>query len=622
MEPDNTKDTASIPYKGVDDRVALGNRNGMDPIVTAQPGERPVTPSDSVATCSKNSEDAPGNSPRISSDNPRIFPIQHALKITEGFGTPECHRFREEHFRRHYDLAPLLARIYRRTARKKNFVDANRWLLKTSKYGLRLYRTGLSITSDDDAIRNYAQAKARKNLEQLTRIRNIALLGREVELMNKVLTKIGLAVPLDKKSPTEEEIIAALARVCEEKWIAAQLRTLQLRKLEQFARRHGEVHHRGQIYVSNLGFSRFKSRRAKNKRLLERLVAENDTGQKFTLAELAELSASNPEIRRAELMVRARGYEDIALNSNGEFAGVFYTLTCPSKHHPVLKKSCKPNPKYIGSTTRQAQDHLNGVWQRCRAAWARKGIKCFGMRVVEPHHAGTPHWHLLLFIPPERIEEATQIFRHYALQEDGDEPGAAEARLKEVLIDPERGGATSYIAKYIAKNIDGYALREDNYGHDAALAAERIAAWASINGIRQFQQLGGPSITVWRELRRLDSKTIEAGLLKDLIRAADESDWEQFTQLMGGAVCPRKDRPARPMLIEREKRNLYGEAIRAVKGIWFKAQAVITRWQEWTVRFIDQPNEEMLKESEDGVGFGSTIATAPPSNLTPLEFCQ
>ncbi len=622
----NDKASDPRPYKGLADRVAPGNRDGVDPIEAAspgQPGESPAKTRDIARKIDlEDPEESPGIPPEISPNNPRIFPVQRALKITADFGTSDCRQFREEHFRRHSDLAPLLGRMYRRIAKEQNFVEANRWLLKTSKYSLRLYRTGLSITSDDESIRNYARAKARKNLADLTRIRNIALPGREVALMNKVLVKIGLSVPLDKKFPADDEIIAALARACDEKWLAGQLRTLQSRKLEEFIRRHGEVHRRGQIYVSDLSLSRFRSRKAKNKRLLERLEAENDEGQRFTLAELAKLSASNPEIRRAELMVRARGYEDIALNSNGEWAGVFYTLTCPSKHHPVLKDSCKPNPKYIGSTTRQAQDHLNTVWQRCRAAWARRSIKFFGMRVVEPHHAGTPHWHLLLFMSPERISEATEVFKHYALQVDGEESGAAEARLKEVLIDPERGGATSYIAKYISKNIDGYALCEDNYGHDAALSAERIAAWSSINGIRQFQQLGGPSITVWREIRRLDSETVEAGLLRDLIRAADEGNWEQFTQLMGGAVCARKDRPARPMVIEREKRNLYGETIRAVKGIWFKTRAVITRVHEWTIRFVDQPTESLLKESDDGVGFGSTIATAPPSDLAPLEFCQ
>ncbi|MCX8578836.1 replication endonuclease, partial [Gilliamella sp. B2717] len=53
------------------------------------------------------------------------------------------------------------------------------------------------------------------------------------------------------------------------------------------------------------------------------------------------------------------------------------------------------------------------------------------------------------------------IMRTYALDEDGDEPGAQENRFKFVDIDKQRGSATGYIAKYISKNIDGYQLADE-----------------------------------------------------------------------------------------------------------------------------------------------------------------
>ena len=42
------------------------------------------------------------------------------------------------------------------------------------------------------------------------------------------------------------------------------------------------------------------------------LVAENELGDTYTLAELAELSTSNPINRRHELMTRIRGFEEFA----------------------------------------------------------------------------------------------------------------------------------------------------------------------------------------------------------------------------------------------------------------------------------------------------------------------
>lgn len=47
---------------------------------------------------------------------------------------------------------------------------------------------------------------------------------------------------------------------------------------------------------------------------------------------------------------------------------------------------------------------------------------------------------------PSRTEEARAIVRHYALEMDGDEPGAEQDRFKAVAIDWSRGSAADYIA--------------------------------------------------------------------------------------------------------------------------------------------------------------------------------
>lgn len=48
-----------------------------------------------------------------------------------------------------------------------------------------------------------------------------------------------------------------------------------------------------------------------------------------------------------------------------------------------------------------------------------------------------------------------QTMGEYAMHEEGEEKGATEHRFTEVKIDPAKGSATGYIAKYISKNIDG-----------------------------------------------------------------------------------------------------------------------------------------------------------------------
>lgn len=124
-------------------------------------------------------------------------------------------------------------------------------------------------------------------------------------------------------------------------------------------------------------------------------------------------SVSNPKIARHELMVRMRGFEDMA-NEMG-LVGMFYTLTAPSRYHTTHVHSGKRNDKYCNASPRKTQKYLCNVWSRVRAKWGREGIRTFGFRVAEPHHDGTPHWHLLLFLLPEEVELATEIFHEYAL---------------------------------------------------------------------------------------------------------------------------------------------------------------------------------------------------------------
>lgn len=539
-----------------------------------------------------------------------------AIDSLKGIGTPDCHEWRSKIFRRHLSIAPYLVKSYRRINEESNYIEANLWLVNMTDQ-LKLGGTGLKLDDDIETLTNYCKAKARKTQRQIFEV--VDRVGKKLApgIIRQIVEKTGVTFPL-KKTYTKDELIAAMGRVVDEKWWKNKLRSWQWRTLEDILRQLGFVSKRGEIYISDFSLQRRLAQNAANCKLLEHMEAENQDGQVYYLSELADLSPSNPIVRRAELMVRMRGFEEFAVNSPENYQGLFITLTCPSKYHVTLSTGQR-NPKYQGASVSQAQEYLNTLWKRTRSAFHRADIKPFGMRVVEPHHDATPHWHLMLFFPKDQIEQATALFCRYAFQVDGDELGADKHRLKIVKIDPNKGSATGYIAKYIAKNIDGYKVETDHYGRDAVESSIRIEAWASNHGIHQFDQIGGASITVWRELRRLESNGLEPGLLKKLIQTADDGDWTAYNELMGGVICPRNQRPLRPMMIEKPESNRYGEAIKIIKGLWFGLTPVVTRIHEWTIRVCSNTS---LKESEDGVGNGAAFSTAPPGACAPLEFCQ
>ncbi|MBD3817002.1 MAG: replication endonuclease, partial [Halothiobacillus sp.] len=318
---------------------------------------------------------------------------------------------------------------------------------------------------------------------------------------------MGIKVPDFQK----HGFIPACNRMMCETWWRRRLRVKRAREIEAEKVRGFEVSDRKETYVSDRTLERRRAQRDHNARLLKDIKAVNQQGDEYTLHDLAALSVSNPTIRRMELMTRIAGFERFA-NSIGFKAG-FFTLTCPSRMHSnnagfrVGGKYIpgKPNPNYDGTTPKQAQEYLSDLWAKARAALDRRGFIYFGFRVVEPHHDATPHWHMLFFMPRKQRFQIAAILRKYALQVDGNEKGADKHRFKfediKTGVNPATGreySAAGYIAKYISKAIDGYAVGEDLYGNDAQKAAERIEAWASTWGIRQFQQIGGPSVTVWR----------------------------------------------------------------------------------------------------------------------------
>ena len=81
---------------------------------------------------------------------------------------------------------------------------------------------------------------------------------------------------------------------------------------------------------------------------------------------------------------------------------------------------------------------------------------------------------------------------------DGEEAGAKKSRFEAKKLDPAKGGAVAYVAKYVAKNIDGVDADgkcigvDDETDLDFINSAERVQAWKSRHGIRQFQFVGSP----------------------------------------------------------------------------------------------------------------------------------
>jgi len=370
-----------------------------------------------------------------------------------------------------------------------------------------------------------------------------------------VCARRGIAAP---KADTFAEY---LKRAGDKAWWRKHLRTEWKRRFEHTAIQLGLTYVRTDPYVSRESAMMQAAQNAANQKLLEQRTATNEHGQSYTVAELAALGMGNKTLRRGELMTRIRGFEEVAAVLGD--VGVFATITCPSKFHSVGGT----NPNYCGATPRDAQRYLVGVWASIRAALHRQGITPYGFRIAEPHSDGCPHWHLLLFVAKEHLARLEAVLTAYAMKEDGDEKGAAKNRVKLVRIEAGKGTAAGYIAKYVSKNIDGagvgdhktfedgrtYVVAPDIFGNVEITPSQRVTYWSQVWGIRQFQQIGGAPVGVWRELRRIKLETIQGApeALKAAHAAcqkiesteaavAKQADYAAYMMAQGGPTVGRR----------------------------------------------------------------------------------
>ncbi|AWN16619.1 replication endonuclease [Salinisphaera sp. LB1] len=472
----------------------------------------------------------------------------------------------------------------------REFVEASQGLLPPSATG--------------DDIRAFAKRRSHECEQSMRRVN-----GDEMATYaagHGVVSRFGLVPPTPNRNRT---LFGCIERMRDEGWWRNQLHKIHGRKHEQQARSFGLVHKRAGLYISEYGFQRYIGRQESNARALNDTMAVCETGEEFSLAEIADKGLSNPSIRRNEMMGRINGIERYA-EARGDVA-LFASITTPPELHAVHSKSLEPGDgQHV--TPREGQEWLMAQWKKFRAKLKRASINAYGLRVAEPHHDGTPHWHVLLFVDPAQADLLRRMLTVYFVA--GSTDRARQERACDIqAIDPQRGSATGYIAKYISKGMDGhgldYAATLDSDGQQVGLetdpkdAAQRVRAWASQWGIRQFQFMGTPAIGPWRELRRIRNEIEGNPKAEALRKAADEGDYARYMELMGGAAVKASARPAHVRYAADTECGRYGET---KQRAYLDAFGVTytTRPVRWIIEY--QPSGES-RNGDNAEQFGRNV---------------
>lgn len=358
-----------------------------------------------------------------------------------------------------------------------------------------------------------------------------------------------------RRNPVPYELIpGSLARMLCADWWYRKLWQMRCEWREEQLRAVCLVNKKASPYVSYEAVIHKREQRRKSLEFFRSHELVNAEGDTLDMEEVVNASSSNPAHRRNEMMACVKGLELIA-EMRGECA-VFYTITCPSRFHATLNNG-RPNPKWTSATVRQSSDYLVNMFAAFRKAMHKAGLRWYGVRVAEPHHDGTVHWHLLCFMRKKDRKSITALLRKFAIREDREELGTNTGpRFKSELINPRKGTPTSYIAKYISKNIDGRGLAQEiskETGRSLRDNAENVNAWASLHRVQQFRFFGIPGRQAYRELRLLagqaarvqgDKKAgapvLENPRLDAVLAAADAGCFATYIMKQGGVLVPRK----------------------------------------------------------------------------------
>lgn len=386
-----------------------------------------------------------------------------------------------------------------------------------------------------------------------------------------------------RRKPVPYELIPpSLARMLCADWWYRKLWQMRCEWREEQLRAVCLVNKKASPYVSYEAVIHKREQRRKSLEFFRSHELVNEDGDTLDMEDVVNASNSNPAHRRNEMMACVKGLELIA-EMRGDCT-VFYTITCPSRFHATLNNG-RPNPKWTSATVRQSSDYLVDTFAAFRKAMHKAGLRWYGVRVAEPHHDGTVHWHLLCFMRKKDRRSITALLRKFAIREDREELGTNTGpRFKSELINPRKGTPTSYIAKYISKNIDGRGLAKEiskETGRSLRDSAEHVSAWASLHRVQQFRFFGIPGRQAYRELRLLAGQAArvqgerKAGApvldnprLDAVLAAADAGCFATYIMKQGGVLVPRKHHLVRTAYELNDEPSAYGDHGIRIYGIW------------------------------------------------------
>lgn len=255
--------------------------------------------------------------------------------------------------------------------------------------------------------------------------------------------------------------------------------------------------------------------------------------------------ASTENQRFAELFVQVTSLDLYAQKRN--YKPLFITFTAPARFHP---KPSKGVSSWDGSTPKESNDYLKGLWNAFRKDIHRHQVELSGFWAVEPHKDQCFHKHALMYVKKEHYESLVSLInKHFKHSENA-------VRIEE--IDTKKSKATSYVMKYLTKSFDmDFKLKDGVLNIDALNISnhKRVRAVQALWSVRRYAMFGVKNtLSLWRELKR---KSFLKGRNENIDKAfsfVENNDFVGFSMFVNGKLKIKRMFTQ----IEIMKNNLFG----------------------------------------------------------------
>ncbi|WP_320034851.1 replication endonuclease [Halarcobacter sp.] len=248
------------------------------------------------------------------------------------------------------------------------------------------------------------------------------------------------------------------------------------KKVVDISENHQEIEYLSDIKyygLSEYDFHIVNMHRQKQKEYLDKTcLYDKITEQYIPLADITMSANHNAHRYYAEIQNRINTLVNDA--ESKKLVPIFMTITLPSEYHKMktnkITQKLIYNPLYNGVTPRAATKELTKMFAKLRHDRSLKELskdERIYYRVNEPHKDGTPHTHILMFIPKSIVNRVVKAFNRLF-------------NPKTNKIETKIRNASAYIMKYINKTLplskQSKLTEKEKY----------LNAWYSMNRVIRF----------------------------------------------------------------------------------------------------------------------------------------